>query len=454
MISNIYAAGDCTSHHNFHYNRRMRLESVDNAFEQGASAALNMLGTPTRHDKLPWFWSDQYDLKLIIVGISIGYDQVVMRGDPASRSFSACYLRDGELVVHGHREQPEGSDGRAQTDRRSRTAGSHEARRPNRPPEGLLKHCGLRPHRTGNQRMHSIVIHGGAGPIPSQIPDAQKREYEASLGKALDAGYAILDRGGSSLDAVTLAVCMLEDDPLFNAGRGAALTRDGTAELDASIMDGRSQKAGAVAGVLHVKNPIELARRVMEKSRHVMLMGAGAEELAMEAGLAMVPNLYFRTDDRRRQLEAEQRGTPVSDLIPAAAGTVGAVAFDKQGNLASATSTGGMTNKRPGRAGDTPVIGAGTYAKNGVAAVSCTGHGEYFIRTVAAYHIVSSVEYRGMSLEQAARELLEQRVAGLGGDGGIIAIDGNGEIVMQFITPGMFRGARDSNGRRETGIGR
>jgi asparaginase (EC 3.5.1.1) len=176
---------------------------------------------------------------------------------------------------------------------------------------------------------------------------------------------------------VTTAVKILEDDPLFNAGRGAALTREGRAELDAAVMDGRQQRAGAVASVRHVKNPVELARRVMEKSRHVLLVGSGAEEFALEEGLELVPNTYFLTDERKLQLESEQRGRHVSDLIPAPVGTVGAVALDAAGNLAAATSTGGMSNKRSGRVGDSPVIGAGTYAKNGVCAVSATGHGEY-----------------------------------------------------------------------------
>ena len=199
-----------------------------------------------------------------------------------------------------------------------------------------------------------------------------------------------------SLDAVATAVRILEDDALFNAGHGAALTRDGAAELDAAIMDGRQMRAGAVASVRHVRNPIELARRVMEKSRHVLLVGAGAEEFALEESFALVPNHYFRTAERVEQLEFEQRGERVSDLVPpAASGTVGAVARDAQGNLAAATSTGGMTNKRPGRVGDSPIIGAGTYAKNGVCAVSATGHGEYFIRAVAAHHVCAAVEYRG-----------------------------------------------------------
>jgi len=301
--------------------------------------------------------------------------------------------------------------------------------------------------------MHAIVIHGGAGALPREAVRGNLADrYLSGLGAALDAGYEILERGGSSLDAVTTAVKILEDDPLFNAGRGAALTREGRAELDAAVMDGRQQRAGAVASVRHVKNPVELARRVMEKSRHVLLVGSGAEEFALEEGLELVPNTYFLTDERKLQLESEQRGRHVSDLIPAPVGTVGAVALDAAGNLAAATSTGGMSNKRSGRVGDSPVIGAGTYAKNGVCAVSATGHGEYFIRAVAAYHICAAVEYRGLSLEQAAHEVIHQVIRSLGGSGGVIAIDAHGHAVMEFSTEAMFRGVRDSSGRREVAI--
>jgi beta-aspartyl-peptidase (threonine type) len=252
---------------------------------------------------------------------------------------------------------------------------------------------------------------------------------------------------------VTTAVRMLEDDPMFNAGHGAALTRDGAAELDAAIMEGLELRAGAVASVRHVKNPIELARRIMQKSRHVLLVGAGAEEFALEEGMTLVPNHYFRTAERIEQLLAEQRGESVSEIMPTAPrGTVGAVARDSAGNLAAATSTGGMTNKRPGRVGDSPIIGAGTYAKNGVCAVSATGHGEYFIRAVAAHHVCAAVEYRGITVAQAVHEMLHQILRKLGGDGGMIAVDHRGGIVMDFSSDGMFRGARDSSGRREVAI--
>jgi beta-aspartyl-peptidase (threonine type) len=295
--------------------------------------------------------------------------------------------------------------------------------------------------------MYAIAIHGGAGAMPRAALSAEREKaYRAGLEAALDGGFDVLARGGSSLDAVAAAVRILEDDPQFNAGRGAALTRDGGAELDAAIMEGRAMRAGAVAAVRHVKNPIDLARRVMEKSRHVLLVGPGAEEFALEEKFILVPNHYFRTAERIEQLEAEQHGKRVSQ------GTVGAVALDAQGTLAAATSTGGMTNKRPGRVGDSPIIGAGTYARNGVCAVSATGHGEYFIRAVAAYHVATAVEYRGMTLKQAIDEMLHKVLKGLGGDGGLIGIDAQGGIVMEFSTEGMFRGARDQEGRREIAI--
>ena len=302
--------------------------------------------------------------------------------------------------------------------------------------------------------MYSIAIHGGAGALPRALLSAEReRSYRAGLEAALDGGYGVLERGGTSLDAVATAVRLLEDHPSFNAGRGAALTRDGAAELDAAIMDGRQLRAGAVASVRHIRNPVDLARRVMEKSRHVLLVGAGAEEFALEEHFTLVPNQYFRTAERLEQLESEQRGKRVSDLVPASSqGTVGAVACDASGNLAAATSTGGLTNKRPGRVGDSPIIGAGTYAKNGICAVSATGHGEYFIRAVAAHHVCAAVEYRGLTLEQAVQELLHQILRGLGGEGGMIAIDGAGRIVMDFSTEGMFRGARDAAGSREIAI--
>jgi L-asparaginase / beta-aspartyl-peptidase len=298
----------------------------------------------------------------------------------------------------------------------------------------------------------AIAIHGGAGAVPRLLLESKEKQYRGSLESTLDASYAVLEQGGSSLDAVTTAVRLLEDDPLFNAGRGAALNRDGAAELDAAIMDGRQQRAGAVACVRNVRNPIDLARRVMEKTRHVLLVGAGAEEFALEEGFVPVPNEYFQTAERRQQLEYARQGQRVSELLGSPQGTVGAVALDGAGNLAAATSTGGMTNKRSGRVGDSPIIGAGTYAKNGVCAVSATGHGECFIRAVAAYHICNAIEYRGLTLEDAAREMLHAVLPTLGGQGGVIAVDASGRLVMEFSSEGMFRGARDCAGRREVAI--
>ncbi|MGE0582176.1 MAG: isoaspartyl peptidase/L-asparaginase family protein [Steroidobacteraceae bacterium] len=301
--------------------------------------------------------------------------------------------------------------------------------------------------------MHSIAIHGGAGTLPrADMTPGQESAYRAGLAAALDAGFAVLDRGGSSLDAVTAAVRILEDDPLFNAGRGAVLTHEGTVELDASIMEGRGLAAGAIAGVSHVRNPIGLARAVMEHSPHVMLIGAGAEEFAHARGLELVPNDYFRTEIRKAQL----RRVLVGDTRPAnelsALGTVGAVARDSAGNLAAATSTGGMTGKRYGRVGDTPIIGAGTYADNRSGAVSATGHGEFFIRTAVAHDICARVAYGGATLQAAADAVVMDRLAKMGGEGGIIAVGADGQIVMSFNSEGMFRGARSSSGQREISI--
>ncbi len=301
--------------------------------------------------------------------------------------------------------------------------------------------------------MHAIAIHGGAGTLPrAEMTPDQEAAYRAGLAAALDAGYAVLEGGGTSLDAVTIAVRILEDDPLFNAGRGAVLTHEGTVELDASIMDGRTLAAGAIAGVAHIRNPIELARAVMEHSPHVMLIGTGAEEFAHTRNIAFVANDYFKTETRKAQL----RRVLVGDTRPAnelsALGTVGAVARDQAGNLAAATSTGGMTGKRYGRVGDSPIIGAGTYADNGSCAISATGHGEYFIRTAVAHDICARVAYGGATLQEAADAVVMQRLAKLGGEGGIIAVDASGQVVMSFNSEGMFRGARSSGGKREIAI--
>ncbi len=301
--------------------------------------------------------------------------------------------------------------------------------------------------------MYAIAIHGGAGALPGQgLPAARQQQYRDGLAAALDQGYAVLERGGSSLEAAVTAVRVLEDDPLFNAGRGAALAHHGGAELDAAVMDGCTQRAGAVAAVRHVRNPVDLAQRVMEKSHHVLLVGAGAEEFALEEGFELVSNAYFRTAARQAELEFLRGGNAVSELVPSSQGTVGAVARDAAGNLAAATSTGGMANKRAGRVGDSPIIGAGTYAKNGVCAVSATGHGEYFMRLVAAHQVCASVEYRGMGLAEAVHETLHERLRALGGRGGLIAVDAAGQISLDFSTQGMFRGARDSSGMRQIAI--
>jgi beta-aspartyl-peptidase (threonine type) len=306
---------------------------------------------------------------------------------------------------------------------------------------------------TQEPQMISIAIHGGAGVIArSQLGEEGGAAYRNALAAAVDAGYAVLEQGGSSLDAVTTAVRLLEDNPLFNAGKGAVLAHDGSAELDASIMDGATLAAGAVTGLRHVRNPIDLARRVMEDSPHVMLSGAGAEEFALERGFSLVANNYFITPTRKRQLERVLQGRTAPRNELDGLGTVGAVARDAQGNLAAATSTGGMTNKRWGRIGDSPIIGAGTYANNDSCAVSATGHGEYFIRSVVAYDVCAMIEYRGLSLADAAREVVQGKLRERGGEGGIIAVDAQGQVVMEFNSPGMFRGMRDSSGRRQIAI--
>lgn len=293
---------------------------------------------------------------------------------------------------------------------------------------------------------YGIVIHGGAGVIlKANMTPEKEVEYINKLTEALKAGYKILDSGGSSLDAVNTSINIMEDSPLFNAGKGAVLTEKGVAELDASIMDGKNLMAGAVAGVRHVKNPINLARLVMEKSPHVMMVGDGAEEFGKENNIEMVDNSYFITKERWEQyqkmirLEEERKKAEKH-------GTVGAVALDKSGNLAAGTSTGGMMMKKFGRVGDSPIIGAGTYANNNTCAVSATGHGEYFIRLGVAKDISSLMEYKNYSLIDAADEVVINKLGKMKGDGGIIAIDKNGNIAMPFNTEGMYRGYLMDNG--------
>lgn len=298
----------------------------------------------------------------------------------------------------------------------------------------------------------ALVIHGGAGTLsPEQMTPAIERDLRAGLQRSLEAGRAILKSGGSSLDAVAAAVRVLEDDPLFNAGRGAVFTSAGTHEMDAAIMDGRTLRAGAVAAVAHVRNPIDLARAVMEKLPHAMLAGHGAENFARELGLEIVDEEYFSTEQRWRALE-RVRATSTEALSDADRhGTVGAVALDEAGNLAAATSTGGNTNKRPGRVGDSPIIGAGTYANNKTCAVSATGDGEFFIRAVAAHDLSALMEYGGMNLGDAARAVID-KVGALGGTGGLIAVDHEGNIALPFNTTGMYRGSIDAEGRSFVGI--
>lgn len=300
--------------------------------------------------------------------------------------------------------------------------------------------------------MHAIAVHGGAGTLArADLTPESEPEYRGGLRRALSAGFEVLERGGASLDAVVAAVRVLEDDPLFNAGHGAVVAANGAHELDASLMDGRDLRAGAVTGVRHVKSPIELARLVMERSPHVMLAGPGAEEFALEQGMVPVPNSYFATERRRLELERMLRGeldTGRESLM----GTVGAVARDANGNLAAATSTGGMTGKRWGRVGDSPIIGAGTYAANDCCAVSATGHGEYFIRAAVAHEIASLMRYRGMSVRQAADEVVMRQLTKLGGAGGVIAIGQDGEVAMPFNSEGMLRGAMNSRGLDVTGL--
>jgi beta-aspartyl-peptidase (threonine type) len=306
--------------------------------------------------------------------------------------------------------------------------------------------------RAAGEIMFSIAIHGGAGTLSRRETSAEEEQaYVEGLNAALDAGYRVLERNGSSLDGVIAAVCALEDNPLFNAGRGAVLNRDGLAELDASVMDGATLGAGAVTGLKHVKNPIALARQVMDRSPHVMLVGEGAEEFARLQGVELVSNEYFRTPVRQRQLHRLLGGSEDKENDLVAFGTVGAVALDSRGHVAAATSTGGMTGKRWGRVGDSPIIGAGTYASDASCAVSATGHGEYFIRGAVAHDICAQVEYLKIPVAQAASQVLA-KVKALGGNGGVIAIDTRGEIALEFNSEGMFRGARSSNGRNEVAI--
>jgi len=310
-----------------------------------------------------------------------------------------------------------------------------------------------------------LVIHGGAGTIlKSQMSPEKEKAYQDGLKQALQEGYRILAAGGSSLNAVEAAVKILENNPLFNAGKGAVFTNEGKNEMDAAIMDGKTLAAGSVAGVTTIKNPITAARAVMEKSNHVMMTGSGAEKFAASVGIEIVDPSYFYTPERWKNLQDAKR----EDSLKAAAngksssylfenkdykfGTVGAVALDRYGNLAAATSTGGMTNKKYGRIGDAPIIGAGTYANNATCAVSCTGWGEYFIRLVVAKSISDMMEYKNISVKAAADEMVMKKVPALGGDGGLIVLDNKGNFSMPFNTEGMYRGYIKSDGSSEVKI--
>lgn len=298
---------------------------------------------------------------------------------------------------------------------------------------------------------YSIAIHGGAGALSrAEMTPEKEARYRAALDSALRIGESVLQNGGSALDAVTQTVTWLEDCPLFNAGRGAVFTHEGRNELDASIMDGRDQKAGAVGGVATVKNPVKLARAVMEKSPHVLLTGRGAEQFALENGVDTVGPAWFFTQERwdyLQQVLAEEKAKGKTGALEkddvfrdSKFGTVGCVALDREGNLAAATSTGGMTNKRWNRLGDSPIIGAGTYADNNVCAVSCTGHGEYFIRYAVAHDVWALLSYKGLSLSEATNLVVHKKLVEKGGEGGLIAIDKFGNVALPFNSEGMYRG--------------
>lgn len=298
---------------------------------------------------------------------------------------------------------------------------------------------------------YALVIHGGAGVMDqkSMTPEIQA-EYLAVLNRVLQVGDSVLAHGGTALDAVEQAIVIMEDSPLFNAGKGAVFTHDGLVELDASVMDGQNLKAGAIAAVRDIKNPIKVARAVMEKSDNVLLNGAGASQFAKEQGFQIVDNTYFHTEKRYKQLQEllkKEREAGVNDKH----GTVGCVALDKHGNIAAGTSTGGMTNKKYGRIGDSPVIGAGTYANNATGGFSCTGHGEYYIRLGFSRDISALMEYKKLSVTEACREEVD-KLTQLGGTGGVIGLDRNGNIAMEFNTSGMFRGYIKSSGEKEVAI--
>lgn len=311
---------------------------------------------------------------------------------------------------------------------------------------------------------YSLVIHGGAGTIrPDLLNEQQQLAFRNGLNEALELGFGILKQGATAIEAVCKAVSMLENNPLFNAGRGAVYTHEGHQELDAAIMDGKTLTAGAIAGVKFVKNPIQLARAIMNDGRHVFLSGEGALQFAQEHQLEIENNSYFETPIRQEQWLA-LKDTPyyqldtLNDKIKTnyppdkKFGTVGAVALDQHGNLAAGTSTGGMCNKKYGRIGDSPVIGAGTYANNNTCAISCTGHGEFFLRGVVAYDISCLMEYAGLSVEAACNKVVMEKLVAVGGEGGLIAIDAQGRIAMPFNSDGMYRGFQTSRGEKNIAL--
>lgn len=307
---------------------------------------------------------------------------------------------------------------------------------------------------------YTLVIHGGAGKItPAMMNTELEQQYHKALSLALAAGQEVLKNGGSAMDAVVAAIVELENEPLFNAGRGAVFTKKGLNEMDAAVMDGSNLMAGAVAGVRNIRNPVKLAREIMLHSGHVFLSGNGAAEFALNRGVEFAPDEYFFNKQRYDQW-VEIRDSDFyqldhkDDNLKGAApnpdhkfGTVGAVAMDEHGNLAAGTSTGGMTNKRFGRIGDSPVIGAGTYANNNTCAISCTGHGEYFLRAVVAHDVSCLMEYKGLSLQEACNTVIKDKLVKMGGEGGLIAVDAKGNYDMCFNSAGMYRGMRNSEGK-------
>ncbi len=309
----------------------------------------------------------------------------------------------------------------------------------------------------------SIAIHGGAGTIVKEDMTAELEEaYLQGLKEALEAGYAVLEQEGEAVNAVKAALAVLEDNILFNAGRGSVFTKKGVQEMDAAIMDGSDLSAGAVAGVRNVRNPIELAMEVMRNSNHVFLSGKGANDFAIKQGIKLEPEEYFYSQFRYDQWKAlrdsdnyslDHTNHQIEELLKDKKfGTVGAVACDSKGNIAAATSTGGMTNKKYGRVGDSPIIGCGTYANNKTCAISCTGHGELFIRGVAAYDVSCLVEYKGLSLQEAMNEVVHHKLMAIGGEGGMIGIDAQGNYAMVFNSAGMYRAAKKSDGTCEVDI--